>query len=81
MISFDSDCGFELSQADEVAEWMQSIAGHYDKEIRFIDVVFRADASIHQMNMEHLQHDYPTDILTFDYTEEGPIEAELHIGI
>ena len=82
MISFDTDCGFELDQADDVAAWMQSIAHHYEREVRFVDVVFRSDESIHAMNKEHLQHDYPTDILTFDYSTPGDaIEAELHIGI
>lgn len=81
MIHFDSDCGFALQDQEEVAEWIQQMIHHQGYELGFLDIIFRDDTQIQMLNNLHLQHDYPTDILTFDYSEDKLIQAELHIGI
>lgn len=45
-----------------------------------ISVVFVNDATIKQLNTQYLQHDYPTDILTFPL-QENPLIAELYISV
>lgn len=40
------------------------------------------DTTIHQINLEHLDHDYPTDVISFDYaSQDGTIEGEMVVSI
>ncbi len=45
-----------------------------------VSVVVVDDAKIHAMNKEFLQHDYPTDIITFPLEDED-IDGEMYISI
>lgn len=45
-----------------------------------VSIVMVSDASIHAMNRQYLQHDYPTDIITFPLEEES-IDGELYISV
>ncbi len=45
-----------------------------------VNIIFVTDPVIHQLNKQYLQHDYPTDILTFAL-ETAPLLAELYISI
>ena len=45
-----------------------------------ITVVFCSDAHLLQMNIDYLEHDYYTDIITFDYTEMNIISGDLFIS-
>lgn len=51
--------------------------------IESLDVIFCDDEYLHELNVQHLQHDTLTDIITFDLTEKGVKEktAELYISI
>jgi len=50
--------------------------GITEAEIR---VILVSDAEIHRINREFLQHDYPTDVITFPIEEE-PLEGEIYIS-
>jgi probable rRNA maturation factor len=40
------------------------------------------DATIHRINVEHLDHDYPTDVISFDYrSQNGTIEGEMVVSV
>jgi rRNA maturation RNase YbeY len=43
--------------------------------------IFTDDAEIAQINVQYLQHDYATDIITFDYTEGNKISGEIFISL
>jgi rRNA maturation RNase YbeY len=43
--------------------------------------IFVDDAEITQINIQHLQHDYATDIITFDYSEGNKISGEIFISL
>lgn len=45
-----------------------------------ICVILLNDATIHEMNREFLQHDYPTDVITFPL-EDNPLEGEIYISV
>jgi rRNA maturation RNase YbeY len=45
-----------------------------------VNVVLVSDEELHQMNREHLGHDYVTDVITFPL-EERPLEGEIYISI
>ncbi len=46
-----------------------------------LSVVFCSDEYLIKMNKEYLQHDYYTDIITFDYVEENVISGDLFISL
>ncbi len=46
-----------------------------------INIIFCSDEYLLHMNREHLEHDYYTDIITFDYVEENTINGDLFISV
>ena len=46
-----------------------------------INIVLTSDEYLGKMNLQYLQHDTLTDIITFDYTEDGKVSGDLFISI
>ena len=60
------------------------IVGIFQKEkmnLKQLNYIFCSDAYILQINNDFLQHDFYTDIITFDLSESGAIIGELYIGV
>jgi rRNA maturation RNase YbeY len=62
-------------------QWLSHCIAAKGFEIGDIACIFCSDEHLLQLNREHLQHDYLTDIITFDYTEEGVLSGDLFISI
>jgi rRNA maturation RNase YbeY len=81
-ISFNyAGISFRVRQARLHKQWLTSVIEHHSRQIGSVDYVFCDDAMILEINKQYLQHDYFTDIITFDYTEEGIVSGELYISI
>ena len=52
-----------------------------NKEEGELNLVFCSDEYLLEINKKHLNHDYYTDIITFDYSEENKISGDLLISI
>ncbi|MDR2119640.1 MAG: rRNA maturation RNase YbeY [Tannerella sp.] len=63
-----------------VKRWIKSIVERHGKTVGFITYVFCSDEKILGINTEFLRHDYYTDIITFDYSEENEISGDLFIS-
>ncbi len=62
--------------------WLLEIAGSYGFKIECINYIFCSDEYILDINKTYLQHDYYTDIITFDNSEEqGHIESDIFISV
>ena len=61
--------------------WIKSVAATYGKKIGDIAYIFCDDDRILEVNREYLQHDYFTDIITFDYSEGNIISGDLFISL
>ena len=61
--------------------WLQDVVKEEGYELGDICVVFCSDAELLEMNIQFLQHDYFTDILTFDYTSDTILSGDLFISI
>ena len=61
--------------------WIRAVAATYDKKVGAVNYIFCNDERILEVNREYLQHDYYTDIITFDYTEEDTISGDLFISL
>ncbi|KAA6325413.1 Endoribonuclease YbeY [termite gut metagenome] len=68
-------------QKRAVASWIKTVAGSYGKKVGDIACIFCSDEKILEINRQYLQHDYYTDIITFDYTEGDKISGELFISL
>lgn len=64
-----------------VSNWIKEVAATYDKKVGDISYIFCSDEKILEVNRQYLQHDYYTDIITFDYTEGNKISGDLFISL
>ena len=61
--------------------WLKMVAGSGIRKIGDINVIFCSDNYILDVNMKYLQHDYFTDIITFDYCEGKVLSGDLFISV
>lgn len=82
MISYQSiDIKMPTLRRREVSAWIRSVAAGYDKRVGDIAYIFCNDEKILEVNREYLNHDYYTDIITFDYCEDNCISGDLFISL
>ena len=65
----------------ETTEWVKQVAAGYGRKVCDIAYIFCSDEKILEVNLQYLQHDYYTDIITFDYTEGNRISGDLFISL
>ncbi|WP_373759680.1 rRNA maturation RNase YbeY [Bacteroides heparinolyticus] len=82
MISYHAE-GIEMPalKKRETTEWIKSVAASYGKRIGEITYIFCSDEKILEVNRHYLQHDYYTDIITFDYCEGNRLNGDLFISL
>ena len=79
---FKEDTSFELPEKQKVKVWLKSIATQEGKQMGELSYIFCSDEYLLQVNREYLEHDYYTDIITFDNAEEeGVIEGDIFVSI
>ena len=66
---------------DKVRKWLEAVAQRHDKIIGEINYMFTDDDGILKINREFLQHDYYTDIITFDYSKRRVISGDIYISL
>ncbi|MDR2823877.1 MAG: rRNA maturation RNase YbeY [Prevotellaceae bacterium] len=82
MITFISEnIDFQLDNEKEVSLWLQRVAAEYGKKIGRLNYVFCSDEKILNVNNQYLNHDYFTDIITFDYSAQNIISGDIYISI
>ena len=65
----------------DTSAWIKKVAATYGKKCGDIAYIFCDDEKILEVNKEYLQHDYYTDIITFDYCEDDIISGDLFISL
>lgn len=82
MITFQTE-NIEMPAIDQtkVRDWIKKVALSYNKRVGEISYFFCDDEKILEVNRQYLQHDYYTDIITFDYSEGNRLSGELFISI
>ncbi|MBQ0062789.1 MAG: rRNA maturation RNase YbeY [Prevotella sp.] len=61
--------------------WVRRIAALYGKKVGDVAYIFCNDEKILKVNREYLNHDYYTDIITFDYSEADVISGDIFISV
>ena len=82
MITYQTD-GIRMPNIKkrETTAWIRRVADTYGKKVGDVNYIFCNDERILEVNREYLQHDYYTDIITFDYTEGNTISGDLFISL
>ena len=65
----------------KISQWIKLTAEKYSKRVGDISYIFCSDDKILDINRQYLNHDYYTDIITFDYTENNVISGDMFISI
>ena len=65
----------------ETANWIKSVAGNHGKKVKDISYIFCSDDKILKINQQYLKHDFYTDIITFDYSEDDTISGDIFISL
>ena len=61
--------------------WIKAVAASYGRKVGEIGYLFVNDEKILEVNREYLNHDYYTDVITFDYDEDDTISGDLVISL
>lgn len=70
-----------LKQKNKLKSWIKSIVEKEGMKAGDISYIFCSDDYLLEINKTYLQHDYYTDIITFDYNAENKIAGDLFISI
>lgn len=82
MITFDTiNVEMPALSHPDTEQWVRDVAARHGKRVGNIAYVFCDDDKIIEVNREFLQHDYFTDIITFDYTTGQRISGDLFISL
>ena len=65
----------------KISAWIKQVAEKHNKRVGDISYIFCPDEKILEVNRQYLQHDYYTDIITFDYSDEDIISGDLFISL
>jgi probable rRNA maturation factor len=80
ILFFTEDIDFEWTETAPLSKWIRKIAKQEGKSIGAISYIFCSDDYLHRLNIEYLNHDTLTDIMTFPYSD-NPIEGDIFISI
>ena len=81
MISFHSEVPFEIPDTDATVLWLSSIISQENYNEGEVSIVFCDDEFLHKLNVEFLNHDTLTDVISFDYSIGKEIHGEIFISI
>jgi probable rRNA maturation factor len=81
MISFNYETDFELENEALFESWIIDVVDSEASAVGEINYVFCDDEYLHKMNVEYLNHDTLTDIISFDYTVGNLIQGDIFISI
>lgn len=81
MIVFNYEIDFLLEDETQYSNWISNILKSENKDEGKINYIFCDDEYLLQINQQYLNHDYYTDIISFDYTIGNEINGDIFISI
>lgn len=78
---FTEDVSLPLFNQSSVTAWLCNVCESENKELDEVSIIFCSDDYLLTMNNEYLQHDYYTDIITFDYCFDNQVVGDLFISV
>ncbi len=81
ILFFTQEIEFNLKNKNLHKSWIKSCITAYARIPGSISFIFTSNASLREKNREYLNHDYFTDVITFDYSEGQVISGDIFISI
>lgn len=81
MIEFYSETDFSLAKQNILSRWIQEVICIEGYELGDISYIFCDDTYLHTLNLQFLNHDTFTDIISFDYSLGKELSGEIYISI
>ncbi|WP_298901131.1 rRNA maturation RNase YbeY [uncultured Psychroserpens sp.] len=81
MISFNYETDFQLETEGNVSEWISNTIFNEDCKEGEINYIFCDDDYLHRLNVQYLDHDTLTDIISFDYSVGKELHGDIYISI
>ncbi|MGN0231726.1 MAG: rRNA maturation RNase YbeY [Muribaculaceae bacterium] len=81
-ISYTTD-GVEMPSFDtqRIENWIVSVARGFGKSVGAVTYIFCNDEKILEVNRKYINHDYYTDVITFDYSRPMRISGDVFISL
>ena len=80
MISFNYETDFELGNEEAFENWISRVISSEEKKEREINFIFCDDEYLHKLNVEYLEHDTLTDVISFDYSVGNELHGDVYIS-
>lgn len=81
MISFNYETDFELENEAQYEDWISRIFESEGFDEGEINYIFCDDEYLHKINVEYLDHDTLTDIISFDYTVGNVLQGDIFVSV
>jgi rRNA maturation RNase YbeY len=79
-INYEETADLELDLV-RMQDWFNKVIVRETKRFGDICIIFCSDDYLLEINQQHLNHDYFTDIVTFDYTVDDEVGGDLFISV
>ncbi|HEX8016504.1 MAG TPA: rRNA maturation RNase YbeY [Flavobacterium sp.] len=81
MINFNYETDFNLENEKVFTDWLSAVIVSEKKNEGEINYIFCDDEYLHKINVEYLDHDTLTDIISFDYTVGNELNGDIFISV
>ena len=81
MVIFNYETDFQLENESDYERWVDNVIESEGKEPGEINYIFCDDEYLHNINMQYLNHDTLTDIISFDYCIGDLISGDIFVSI
>ena len=77
----NEDVDFSIQQKNKKKRWLKAVIEHLDFKLGNISVVFCSDDYLLSLNKKHLNHNYYTDVITFNYCSNKTISGDIFVSV
>ena len=81
MINFNYETDFKLDDQEAFAAWLGNVITSENKKEGEINYIFCDDEYLHKINVEYLDHDTLTDIISFDYSMGNELHGDIFVSV
>lgn len=77
---YTEDIEFDDYNEGKISDWLTKVSKSEGSVIKFLNIIFCSDNYLHQLNVQYLNHDTLTDVITFPYDEGDEISGDIFIS-
>ena len=77
----NEDVDFPIQQKNKKKRWLKDVIEHLNFKLGNISVIFCSDDYLLSLNKKHLNHNYYTDVITFNYCSDKTISGDIFVSV